>query len=113
MRAAHVGRELSQSQKDHLASLCLSNIGRKHLEITKIKQREAALGRVVSEETRQKLLAASATAFKIKVKYMETSITTVYASARRAGEAIGCSHKLIMARIGKNLRDLIKGRYLI
>ena len=44
---------------------------------------------------------------------METNITTVYASARRAGEVIGCSHKPIMARIGKNSRDLIKGRYLI
>lgn len=74
MWAAHIGRELSQSQKDHLVSLCLSNVGRKHLEITKIKQREAALGRVVSEETRQKLLAASSTALKIKVIDMETSI---------------------------------------
>jgi hypothetical protein len=38
---------------------------------------------------------------------METNITTVYASARRAGEVIGCSHKPIMARIGKNSRDQV------
>jgi hypothetical protein len=46
---------------------------------------------------------------------METNITTVYASARRAGEVIGCSHKPIMARIGKNSRVPLRGagRYLI
>jgi hypothetical protein len=53
-----MGPGVKESQKDHLISLCLSNTGRKHSEIAKIKQREAALGREVSEETRQKLVAA-------------------------------------------------------
>lgn len=113
MRAAHVGRELSVSQKEHLAKLIATNVGRKHEEATKIKQSVAALGREVSVETRAKLVAASTTALKIKVIDMVTGESTIYASARRAAEVIGCNHKLILARIHANYQKLIQGRFLI
>jgi group I intron endonuclease len=113
MRAAHVGRELSVIQKEHLAKLIAANVGRKHEEATKIKQSVAALGREVSVETRAKLVAASTTAVKIKVIDMETGKPTIYDSARRAAEVIGCSHKLILARINANSQKLIRDRFLV
>jgi group I intron endonuclease len=96
MKAAHVGRELSVSQKEYLVNMIATNVGRKHGEVAKIKQSVAALGRKVSEETRAKLVAASTKALKIKVIDMETGETTIYASVRRAAEVIGCSHKPIL-----------------
>ena len=101
------------SQKEHLASLIAGNVGRKHSEATKIKQSVAALGRKVSEETRAKLLAISTTALNIKVTDMDTGVSTKYPSARRAGEALGCSHKLVLARLQANSQKLIKDRFLI
>jgi hypothetical protein len=58
-------------------------------------------------------VAASTTALKIKVIDMVTGESTIYASARRAAEVIGCNHKLILARIHANSQKLIQGRFLI
>lgn len=69
--------------------------------------------KIVSHETKMKILSSSETALIVAVKDLETGITTSYPSARNAGLALDISKSTILDKVkGKNSR-LIRGRYLV
>jgi hypothetical protein len=64
------------------------------------------LKRNVSAETRAKLLAGTRTAIPVEITDIETGLTTLYPSARRAAECLNISNSTVMDKIKQNTKTL-------
>lgn len=106
MRAAHVGRELSELQLEHLAKLKAENLGRKHREETKAKTKATML-------TFWATSGSSSSAQAILVTDSETGETTLHSSATRAAAAIGCNKSTVLSRISGNSLLPIHDRFIV
>lgn len=96
-------------EKVRKSELVLNNIQVLFEKITKPEVKK----KIVSDETKMKILFSTETALIVAVKDLETGITTSYPSARNAGLALGVHKSTILDRVkGKTLRP-IRGRYLV